>query len=290
MTLPAPRVPHRFRAAALVAALATALPATAQIASRKDLTLDGARIAIAAAGAEARKAGAGGVIAVVDAGGNLMALERLDGTFPAGARVSTGKARTAALFKRPTRFFEDVIKGGRTPMVALDDFTPLMGGQPILVDGEVVGAIGVSGAQSAAQDDELAVAGANAVSAVLSGGSPVTYLDATRVNASFAKGEPLLENGSFKVHASRRESAGQAEVHLHETDVIYVREGTATLVTGGTVTEPKTIAPGEIRGAAIANGEARTLAPGDVVVVPAGTPHWFRTVRAPFTYFVVKPH
>lgn len=289
MTLPAPRVPHRFRAAALVAALATALPATAQIASRKDLTLDGARIAIAAAGAEARKAGAGGVIAVVDAGGNLMALERLDGTFPAGARVSTGKARTAALFKRPTRFFEDVIKSGRTPMVALDDFTPLMGGQPILVDGEVVGAIGVSGAQSAAQDDELAVAGANAVSAVLSGGSPVTYLDATRVNASFAKGEPLLENGSFKVHASRRESAGQAEVHLHETDVIYVREGTATLVTGGTVTEPKTIAPGEIRGAAIANGEARTLAPGDVVVVPAGTPHWFRAVRAPFTYFVVKP-
>lgn len=289
MTLPAPRVPHRFHAAALVALLATALPATAQIASRKELTLDGARIAIAAAGAEARKAGAGAVIAVVDAGGNLMALERLDGTFPAGARVSTGKARTAALFKRPTRFFEDVIKGGRTPMVALDDFTPLMGGQPILVDGEVVGAIGVSGAQSAAQDDELAVAGANAVSAALSGGSPVTYLDAPRVNASFAKGEPLLENGSFKVHASRRESAGQAEVHLHETDVIYVREGTATLVTGGTVTEPKTIAPGEIRGASIANGEARTLAPGDVVVVPAGTPHWFRTVRAPFTYFVVKP-
>jgi glc operon protein GlcG len=116
-----------------------ALPAAGQIASHRDLTLDGARIAIAAAGAEARRAGAGGVIAVVDAGGNLMALERLDGTFPAGARVSTGKARTAALFKRPTKVFEDLIRNGRTPMVALDDFTPLMGGQPSLVDGEVVG-------------------------------------------------------------------------------------------------------------------------------------------------------
>jgi glc operon protein GlcG len=102
----------------------------------------------------------GGVIAVVDDGGNLIALERLDGTFAAGASISIGKARTAALFKRPTRAFEDIIKNGRTAMVALSDFTPLQGGIPLMVGEEVVGGIGVSGAASAQQDEEIALAGA----------------------------------------------------------------------------------------------------------------------------------
>ena len=75
---------------------------------------------------------AGGVIAVVDDGGNLMALERVDGTFAAGANISIGKARTAALFQKPTAFFEDIIAKGRTAMVALNDFTPLQGGVPII--------------------------------------------------------------------------------------------------------------------------------------------------------------
>ena len=118
--------------------------------------------AIAAAVAEARKAGATGVIAVVDDGGNLMALERIDGTFAAGANISIGKARTAVLFKKPTKFFEDVIAKGRFAMTAVD-FTPLQGGVPIVVDGQVVGGIGVSGAASAQQDEELALAGAAAV-------------------------------------------------------------------------------------------------------------------------------
>ncbi|MFN0170399.1 MAG: GlcG/HbpS family heme-binding protein [Bryobacteraceae bacterium] len=137
--------------------------AVAQTATRKTLTLDGARRVITAAQAEAKKNNAGGVIAVVDDGGNLMALERLDGTFAAGAMVSFGKARTAALFKKPTRFFEEVIAKGRTSMVALNDFTPLQGGVPILVDGQVIGAVGVSGANSAQQDEEFALAGANAL-------------------------------------------------------------------------------------------------------------------------------
>ncbi|PYY08951.1 MAG: glcG protein, partial [Acidobacteria bacterium] len=91
---------------------------TAQIADKKVLTLDGAKRVIAAAEAQARQLNApGAVIAVVDDGGNLMALERLDGTFSAGANVSIGKARTAVRFKKPTRFFEELINSsgkGRT--------------------------------------------------------------------------------------------------------------------------------------------------------------------------------
>jgi glc operon protein GlcG len=136
-------------------------PASAQIVTKKSLTLEGARRVIAGAQSEARKVNApGGVIAVVDDGGNLVALERLDGTFAAGANVSIGKARTAVQFKRPTRVFEEIIRNGRTPMLALDDFTPLQGGIPITVDGEIVGGVGVSGAASAQQDEELAKAGA----------------------------------------------------------------------------------------------------------------------------------
>src|SRR5262245_12144522 len=143
--------------------LGAALFANAQIVEKKALTIDGARKVIAAAVAYAKKNNApGGAIAVVDEGGTLMALERLDGTFAAGANISIGKARTAVLFKRPTKAFEDIIKNGRTAMVALPDdyFTPLQGGVPITVDGQIVGGIGVSGAASSQQDEELAIAGA----------------------------------------------------------------------------------------------------------------------------------
>ena len=79
-----------------------------------------------------------------------------------------------------------------------------------------------------------------------------------------------------------------AEVHELDTDIIYVLDGTASLVTGGEVVDGKTTAPSEIRGASIRGGESRTLAKGDVLVVPNGTPHWFREVRGPFLYYVVK--
>ena len=98
----------------------------AQIIEKKSLNLEGARKAIAAAVDYAKKNNApGGVIAVVDEGGNLMALERLDGTFAMGATISIGKARTAVLFKKPTRFFEELINKGRTAMTAVEGFTPL---------------------------------------------------------------------------------------------------------------------------------------------------------------------
>ena len=153
---------HIYILALLV--LSAALFANAQTVEKKALTLDGAKKVIAGAVAYARKNNApGGVIAVVDEGGNLMALERLDGTIAAGANISIGKARTAVLFKRPTKVFEDSIKNGRTALVALPDalFTPLQGGIPITIDGQIVGGVGVSGAASAQQDEEIAMAGAN---------------------------------------------------------------------------------------------------------------------------------
>jgi glc operon protein GlcG len=138
----------------------------AQTYDRKALTLEGAKKVITAAVAEAKSKNApGGAIAVVDEGGNLVAVERLDNTFAAGALISIGKARTAALFKRPTKAFEDIINKGRTAMATLNDFTPLQGGVPIVIDGQIVGAVGVSGAASAQQDEEIAIAGANALAA-----------------------------------------------------------------------------------------------------------------------------
>ena len=133
------------------------------VSTQHALTADGARKIAETAARYARSHGAGGHIAVVDAGGHLVHFVRLDGSFPAGANVSIGKARTAATFRRPTKVFEDSINQGRFTMTALPDFTPLQGGVPIVHEGQVIGAIGVSGAASAQQDEELAIAGANAL-------------------------------------------------------------------------------------------------------------------------------
>ena len=141
-----------------ILALATALDVGAAAAmDKKAMDLDLAKQVIAAAVAEAKRLGApGSAIAVVDDGGHLIAFERLEGTFPAGANVSIGKARTAATFQRPTAVFEDAVKNGRFSLTAVPDMVPLQGGIPILIDGQVVGAIGVSGAATAQQDTEIA--------------------------------------------------------------------------------------------------------------------------------------
>ena len=275
----------------------------AQVMDKKTLSLEGAKKVIAAAVAEAKRLDApGGVIAVVDDGGNLMALERLDNTFAAGANISIGKARTAVLFKKPTKVFEDIIKNGRTSMVALENFTPLQGGVPIILDGQVIGGVGVSGAASAQQDEELAIAGANALKAMPTGAAgmqssmPVTYIESKKVTEAFAKGAVLVgedermmhANRNYMVHASHREAAGVAEVHELDTDIIYVLKGTATFVTGGTAVDTKTIAPHEIRGTTIKDGETRQIIPGDVIIVPNGVPHWFKEIPSPLDYYVVK--
>lgn len=269
----------------------------ADIVQKKSLDLDGAKIAIAAAVDYAKKNNApGGVIAVVDEGANLIALERLDGTFAMGSTISVGKARTAVLFKKPTRFFEELINKGRTAMTAVDGFTPLIGGVPIVVDGEVVGGIGVSGAASANQDEELALAGANALmnptkieTPLSSRAEPAVFIGNNQVAAAFAKGMPLLETAGYKVHASRRVEPGQAEIHIADTDVIYVVDGAATLVTGGKVPDAKPIGPNELRGSKIEGGEAHQIGKGDAVIVPNGVPHQFTAVKGELHYFVCKP-
>ncbi len=93
---------------------------------------------------------------------------------------------------------------------------------------------------------------------------------------------------NYMVHASHRDAPGVAEIHELDTDIVYVLEGTATLVTGGTAVDVKTIAPNELRGTSIQNGEARRLVAGDVVIIPNGVPHWFQNVQGPFNYYVVK--
>ncbi|MGH9844115.1 MAG: heme-binding protein [Blastocatellia bacterium] len=277
---------------ALLVLSALSALAMAQVAEKKSLTLEGAKKVIAAARAEAAKLKApGGVIAVVDDGGNLMAVERLDGTFAAGANISIGKARTAVLFKRPTKAFEDIINKGRTAMAALPDtfFTPLQGGIPIMVDGQIVGGVGVSGAASAQQDEELAIAGANVLSNPEAGKAAVSYFEKEKVAAAFEKGAVLFDaSDKYMVHASHRDKAGVVEVHEQDADIIYVLEGSAVFVTGGEMIGGKTIAPGEVRGTDIKGGETRTISKGDVIIVPAGTPHWFKEVPGPLNYYVVK--
>lgn len=118
--------------------------------------------------------------------------------------------------------------------------------------------------------------------------SGVTFVPAAKVTDAFAKGMPLVETDGYKVHASRREGPGMSEVHVRDTDIIYVLEGTATIVTGGEVVDGKMTAPDEIRGGSIRGGASQRLAKGDLFIVPNGVPHLFKDVQAPFLYYVVK--
>src|SRR5436190_6658031 len=290
----------------IAAILALGATSYAQVVEKKSLNLDGAKKAIAAAVDYAKKNNApGAVIAVVDEGGNLKALERVGGTFAMEATISVGKARTTVLFKKPTRFFEELINKGRTAMTAVDGFTPLIGGIPIIIDDQVVGGVGVSGAASANQDEELALAGANALmggaaqtenptsssakDSSMQTAQAATFIDSKKVAAAFAKGMPLLETAGYKVHASRRVDPGQAEIHKLDTEVIYVVEGSASLVTGGKAIDMKTIAPNEIRGSKIEGGEEHQITKGDAIIIPNGIPHQFTSVTGELNYFVCKP-
>ena len=150
------------RLTTMLLALATVPGASAQVLQKSALTLEGAKRVLAAAESEARRQNFPCSIAIVDDGGNLLIMERLDDWIVASASVSIGKARTSAIFRRPTSDFETIIKNGRTAMVALNDFTPLQGGVPITYGGKVIGAIGASGG-SGSQDDVISLAGAAAL-------------------------------------------------------------------------------------------------------------------------------
>jgi mannose-6-phosphate isomerase-like protein (cupin superfamily) len=118
--------------------------------------------------------------------------------------------------------------------------------------------------------------------------SSVTYIPADQVNAAFAKGAVLVNSGNYMVHASRRDNEGQVEVHVKDADIIYMLEGSTTFITGGTMIGGKTTAPDEVRGTSITGGETRRLTKGDIIIVPKGTPHWFKEVSGPVLYYVVK--
>ena len=131
----------------------------AQVITTKTISLDAAKKVVAEAVKFAKANNApGGAIAIVDNGGNLVYLERLDNTFPAASEVAIKKANTAATFKAPSSKLENAINGGRQALITVGH-TFLQGGIPIMYDGQVIGAIGVSGSASAQQDDDMAIAG-----------------------------------------------------------------------------------------------------------------------------------
>jgi len=150
---------------AAVAVLALAFmvdPAAAQLADKKALTLAAAEKMMAAAKAEAMKNGWKVVIVILDDGGHLIHLSRLDDTQYGSIDIALGKATTAIALKRPSKALEDAVASGRTALLGVKGITPLQGGLPIVVDGKVIGAIGVSGVTSQ-QDEQTAKAGVDAL-------------------------------------------------------------------------------------------------------------------------------
>ena len=148
--------------------LGLAAPAMrAELPTKPVLTLRAAHRIAEAAEAEANKRGAAVVIVVVDDGGYPLLLHRLDNTQVASVEVGIAKARTAAIFRRPSKVFEDQVRNGRVAALGLPGATPLQGGVPIEVGGVVIGAIGVSG-NSPQEDEDIAKAGA-AVTAAATG-------------------------------------------------------------------------------------------------------------------------
>ena len=121
--------------------------------------------------------------------------------------------------------------------------------------------------------------------------APVSVFPKMDVDAGFAKGGILIgemPDRGYQVHTSRRNEPGMVEVHSLDTDVFQMLSGSATLVTGGTMVGGHETAPNEWRGTEIQGGDSRKIVKGDVVVIPAGTPHWFKAIDGPVTYFAVK--
>jgi glc operon protein GlcG len=164
----------KMKLSRIVAAMLLGLTfgAQAELPDKKVLTLEVAQNVVAAAHAEALKRKATVVIAVVDDGGHLILLERLDDTQVASVEVGIGKARTAAIFRRPSKVFEDQVKNGRVAAIALPGVTPLQGGLPIEYKGRVIGAIGVSG-NTPQEDEDIAKAGIAAAEAAIRDAAPV---------------------------------------------------------------------------------------------------------------------
>jgi glc operon protein GlcG len=258
---------------------ATTAPALSAVEARK---------AADTVASECARRGVSPVCAVVDAGGDLMFIWRPDGAQVASVGVATDKARTAAIYRRPSRDFEEQASGGRASALHLARAVPLQGGMPVVRDGHVIGAVGVSGASSADEDQELAVLGADALSADDGSHNGAAFFDGQAVMRRFATGGLLLDAGAYKLDAGRRESPGEVEYHAHTVDVMHVVQGTATVLTGGEMEGVRSAGDGELRADSMSGGHPHELAAGDVLAIPAGVPHQFTRVSDPFLYFVVK--
>lgn len=136
--------------------------AEAQLVDTRAISLDGAKAVIAAAEAEAQQNSWAMAIAVVDAGGQLIALHRLDGTQTASIQIAIDKARTAAAFRRPTEALQQAVAGGMGGVLNVEGAMPIQGGIPVMLDGVAIGAVGVSGGSSV-QDAQVAQAGLEAL-------------------------------------------------------------------------------------------------------------------------------
>jgi glc operon protein GlcG len=249
------------------------------------LTRDGAQRIAEAVGAAAAARGVAPVVSVVDSGGALLYLWRPDAAQVASVAVTTDKARTAAIYRRPSRDFENQAAHGRPSALHLAGAVPLQGGMPILRDGQVIGAVGVSGASSADEDQELAELGARSAA---DGRADATFFSHEAVGAKFGTGGLLLDTPHYKVDAGRRTAPGEVEFHERVVDIMHVVEGSASVVTGGDMVDPREVGPGETRARELTGGTPRQLGPGDVLVIPAGVPHQFTAVSDPFLYLVTK--
>ena len=119
--------------------------------------------------------------------------------------------------------------------------------------------------------------------------SPV-YVESQKVLENFGKqgGNPLVPGEAYRVQTDRRTANGNIEIHEKETDIFYVMDGSATLIAGGTAVEPKATRPGQMTAKDIMNGQTCNLKKGDIVVIPAGQPHWFKQVNGFINYLTVK--
>lgn len=252
-----------------------------------EITQAGARMIAEAVGAAAAQRGVAPVVSVVDSGGELVYLHRPDAAQVASVGVTTDKARTAAIYRRPSRDFEEQAASGRPSALHLARAVPLQGGMPLLWDGQVVGGVGVSGASSAPEDQELATLGAQALE-VTRRDIGAAFISARELEMKFRTGGLLVDTERYKVDAGRREMPGEVEYHASVVDVMRVVQGTATVVTGGEMVDAHQVAPGELRARTVEGGTEHRLAEGDVLTIPNGVPHQFTDVSDPFLYFVVK--
>jgi glc operon protein GlcG len=135
----------------------------------------------------------------------------------------------------------------------------------------------------------LAIAFVAAVAFQISAQSPaVTFVGHDKVAEALAKGGPLATGSDLRVQGNHRMGPGEVEVHEKETDIFYVTDGEATVVTGGKMVGGRKTGPGQLRGTDVQGGESRRLQKGDVMVIPAGTPHWFKNVSPTINYLTIK--